>query len=545
MFLRFTRPALVGLLTALAAAALPAVASAAISPTLTLSGDTAAGKRLASVGFDIKFNPSPGSDSPKDVTIAFPPGLLADHTVNNGACTTTTPVSACQIGSGTATLNGVPNPVTAYLVAPPSSADIAGLDVVFGPQSSPLASATGAITLRTTPDVGLNIAFTNLPNVGLDELNIAFTNMRLPSSCPTTPANVTVTADSQAAPTTKTATAPLAVSGCASLAYAPKLTATVTKDAKDSGATVLTTVTQNANESASKSIEFDLPSSLAPNTADLACLNATGCKIGTASAASPLVPTGGALANGTVTLAGTLAAPTIAISFPSPLAISIVGTVNLTSLSVTFASVPDLPLTSLTMTLNSGPAGSKAFNTSCAPGKVVGKFTPQDSAATQTVPAVIAYANCAGAPTSSGSVAGLAAGHPKLRFKVTAGSNAPLVSSLSVGLPNGLGFNRKAISTSTKCKRTGKKKCATTVTIKGLTASGGTVSGARIAGGRLVITFKKASKGATITLGAPLLTESTALQTKVKKRKVKSVTVTVKVTDAKHATTALALKLKV
>ncbi len=87
MFSRFTRPVVAGLLAAVAAAALPAVASAAISLTLTVSGDTAAGKSPAAVTFNINFR-NVGSDSPKDVTIAFPAGLLADHAVSQGACTT-------------------------------------------------------------------------------------------------------------------------------------------------------------------------------------------------------------------------------------------------------------------------------------------------------------------------------------------------------------------------------------------------------------------------------------------------------------------------
>ena len=47
-----------------------------------------------------------------------------------------------------------------------------------------------------------------------------------------------------------------------------------------------------------------------------------GCKIGTASATSPLVPNA-ALANGTVTLAGSASAPTITISFPAPFGLTL------------------------------------------------------------------------------------------------------------------------------------------------------------------------------------------------------------------------------
>ena len=541
MSLRLTRPVLSGLLAALAAAALPAVASASISPALTVGGDTAAGKSPAGVTFDINFGDA-GGDSPKDVTIVFPPGLLADHTVNRGACATAAPVAACKIGAGTATVGGKPIPLSAYLVAPASAADIAGLDVVYGSQS-----ATAAISLRKAPDVGLNTTFTNLAP-GLGALNIEFTNMRLPSSCPAAPANVTIVADSQAAPATITkATAPLTVTGCKSLAYAPKLTASITRDAKGSGATIVTTVTQAVGESASKSIEFDLPRSLAANPADFACLTAAGCTVGTVSAVSPLIPAGGPLAAGKLALGGSLTAPTVTLSFPAPLGITIVGAINPVSGSVTLAPLPDLPLTSLVLTFNGGPGGEKAFNTTCAPGKFVGKFAPQDGAATDNVSAAIRYTGCAGAPTAkSGSLTGLAAGRPKLRFKLAAGRNAPPLASLSVGLPSGLGFDAKAISRSRRCTGTaGKRTCTTTLRVNGLAASGATFSAARIARGRLVVTLRKPAKSATFTLAAPLLSEAAALAAKVEHNKVKTLTVSVKATDAKHATSPLSLKLKV
>ena len=48
----------------------------------------------------------------------------------------------------------------------------------------------------------------------------------------------------------------------------------------------------------------------------------------------------------------------------------------------------------------------------------------------------------------------------------------------------------------------------------------------------------------TVILSGPVLTETSSLQSAVKKHKVKTVTVALKVTDAKHTTTSLPLKLK-
>ncbi len=73
--------------------------------------------------------------------------------------------------------------------------------------------------------------------------------------------------------------------------------------------------------------------------------------------------------------------------------------------------------------------------------------------------------------------------------------------------------------------------------------SGAKVKSAAIKGGKLVITFKKPAAGATITLSGPLVSETNGLQTKVKKHKVKSLTFSLKLTDAKKTSTTLSLKL--
>src|SRR5436305_4461275 len=99
------RRVLVGAMAMMAAAVVAApAASASIAPSLTLdqSGGTAAGSTV-NLGMDLKFAPS-GSDSPKDLTLSLPAGLLANASIDGGACLhTSTPVAACQVGTGTAT----------------------------------------------------------------------------------------------------------------------------------------------------------------------------------------------------------------------------------------------------------------------------------------------------------------------------------------------------------------------------------------------------------------------------------------------------------
>jgi hypothetical protein len=543
------RRALVGLVTTAAVLALPAVASATITPTLKVTPtNTTAGTNPATVGFDAAFAPSPATDGVKDFTFSLPPGLLANADLASGACLiSATPQAACQVGTGTVTAAGPTQiSVSMYLVQAPKAGDVGGVAMVEGSSPSGMAlGSPGDVTLRSTPTVGLNVAFSNLPNLAISEINVQFTTLRLPTSCPSPAANVTLTADSQQDATAQTTTAPLNVTGCSSQGFAPSLSATVTKDAKDQGGELLLGITQAATEAASKTITLGLGKAVTPNVAaDVPCLtgSGTGCTIGTAAATSPLVPSI-ALANGTVTLSGTATTPTIAITFPAPFALTINGAVNLATNSVTFSGVPDLPLTSLTLTVT-GPNGQKAFNVaSCAPNNVTASFTGQGGQ-TATSTAGIKFVNCASKPTASGSFSGLAAGHPRLRLKATHGKGAANIASVAVGLPSGLKFSRSAFVTHKTCvTKKGKKKCTTITQIKGLGVSGGSVKSVALSGGKLVITLKKAAGSVTVNLSGPVLTETKSLQSGVKKHKVKSLTVTLKVTDAKKTSTSVPLKL--
>ena len=537
--------ALVGLVAAGAVLALPAVASATINPvglSLTEPTGTTAGASPATVNLDTTFSPMNG-DSPKDITFALPSGLLVNADQAGGTCLlSSTPNASCQVGGGTMTAVGTSMPVSLYLVKAPSPGDIAGVALV----QAGATLTTADVTLRSTPPIGLDIAFSSLPNDAISELDLSFTSLRLPTSCPSPAANVIVTADSYQSATTQSDSKPLNVTGCTGLPYAPVLTASLIKDAKDQGGELDLGISQAATESASKSITLGLGNAISPNlTVVVPCLtgSGSGCTIGTAAAASPLFPSA-ALAAGSAMLSGTATAPTITITFPAPFALTLSGAVSLTSGSVTFANVPDVPLTSLTLTL-SGPNGQKAFNVvSCAPRNLSGSFTDQGGI-TATSSAAIKFVNCARKPTASGLLSGLAAGHPKLRLKATHGNSAPNIASVAIGLPSGLQFARSAFVTRKTCvTKNGKKKCTTTTLVKGLGVSGAKVKSVALKGGKLLVTLKKAAGSVTVNLTGPFVAESKSLQTRVKKHKVKTLTVTLKVTDAKHTATSVPVKLK-
>ena len=522
--------ALLGLVVAVGALGwLPATALADFTASLALdqSAGTTAGSSPA-IGFDATFASTTG-DSVKSTAITLPPGLLTNESIAGGACLrSSTPNVACQVGSGTLGLaGGGSQSLTVDLVKPPNPADIGGLTFVSG--TTPL--ATSDVTLGATS--GATIV-SNLA-AGIAETNFSFTDLRLPSSCPSPAATVTMTAVSQAG-VSVTATAPLIVTGCSGLRYAPTLAVSEATDSRDHGTTLGLEITQAANEAASKTIAIKLPSGLSVDLpADGRCLTGvgTGCVIGAATATSPLAPT---KLNGTVRLAGSPTSPTVTVLFPAPFAITLVGDVSVSAGTVTINNVPDVPLTDLNLMIT-GPSGHAAFITSCIPSNSTGTFTSQ-SGVTKTVSAQVRLAHCAASPTASGSAGGLASGHPRLRITASHGQGAAGIASIAIGLPAGLKFARSAIASSKACVTRHGTRCT-----KGLGVLSARAKSVALEGGKLVITLKKPVASVTVTMSGPVLTETGSLQSDVKNHKVQSVTATLKVADAKHTSTLVPLKL--
>ena len=484
--------------------------------------------------------------TPQTVVTSLAPGMLGNLNANPSCLVGVAQITpACQIG--TATIDTAADTFTGSLfLVPPQPGDAAGIELV--PGAGPLANQYIGVTLNPKAPGGLNLT-TTFPDTGVSHITsftASFTTLngqeftRLPSSCGPATSSFTTTYYGSAA--AGSASGSFTPTGCSSLPYAPVLSATLTKDAKDSGVAMALAVAQAANESASKSIEFGLPKGLAPNLSALeACLTATGCKIGTASATSPLIPSA-ALANGTLTLAAAGLTPVISISFPAPFALTLSGAVNLTSGSVTFAGVPDVPLTALKLSIT-GPNGKKAFTTTCAAGNISSSFTAQ-SGATHTSTTPIAYIGCP-KPIVTGSTSGLADGHPTLKLKVTHASRGANIASVAIGLPGGLRFSRSAFVSHRTCTtlRGKKPKCTTTTLIKGLGVSGAKAKSVSLKGGELLIGLAKPSASVKFTVSGPLLAETRALRTKAKKHKAGKPTFTLKVTDATTIATTVAVKL--
>jgi hypothetical protein len=547
--------------TAAAMLAFASTASASVTPTVTPS--SAAPLRAGAtgnLGLDLKFAPTSG-DSPRDLTLNLPPGLLSNVAIDKGGCLKTADIetSTCQVGSGTvdALVAGIPIPtdVGFYLVPPPSGGDLAGLAVA---SSGEQIGSTAAITVRPSGDpdgVGAKISFV-LPNtldglpLQIDQINSTFDGLRFPTSCPATPAKLMVSVNSYDDSTVKDAATPVRVIGCSALAFQPKYAVSVARDATDKSVTVVTRITQSASESPNASVALVFPSKvLSASLQGLTDLCRAGpssktcTPVGSVKAASPLYPralTGEAYLTGST--ANNLAGLTLTLTFPPPFPLTLVGKVDIASLTTTFAGLPDIPLTDLTVTLNGGRNG--LFSTFCThpSGVSSASLTDQNGDKTVTDKTPFTETGCpagqggGGSPKSgkpkvgAASFGGLTTRTPTLRFKVIAGTHQPAISSVAVKLPKGL----KAVGT----RRHGRR------TVGHVSVPGAKLGSATVSHGKLVIALREATRHATVKLARGTLAESHALVAKVRGKHVKSLRLTVVVRNAKGKHTTLHVSAK-
>jgi hypothetical protein len=195
-----------------------------------------------------------------------------------------------------------------------------------------------------------------------------------PSDCKAQQVAATVTGGEGAV---ATLTEPFRVSGCASLRFVPKLTATTAAKATALGngaslaLTIANSATANGPGAAISSAVVELPNALRPrlHTLQNACLQPSAgplrlgacspqSQIGTATAITPILahPLSGAIylltrgGNSLPSLAMLLNGDGISAELTGTLAVSSAG-----SISVTFRDLPDVPIGRLTLELPRGP----------------------------------------------------------------------------------------------------------------------------------------------------------------------------------------------
>ncbi len=528
---------------------------ASVAPTISL--DQSAGRTAgstANLGVDLKFAPS-GSDSPDQMSLNLPPGLLANASTDGGACLVTADLndSACEVGSGTVTAYAygtvpIPTNVTFDLVPPPAAGDLAGLAVN---SNGTQIGSTADIKVRPSGDpagVGVTIQFV-LPNslygvpISIHEISSTFDGLRYPTTCPSTPQAVAVAVDSYGDPTVHTVSAPLAVTGCSSLSYSPSFAVTATRDSTDNRVRVVTDVTQAATEAPSRSVALALPyAQLRGNVAGLQrlCQNLSSgmcTPVGSVTAASPLYPRA---LTGQAYLTGTITGLTLTLVFPAPFPLTLVGSVNLVTNVTTFTGLPDIPLTRLQVTLDGGPQG--LFLSLChdPTGTASATLTSQNGDKTATVPANFTVAGCpsaggasppagggtavGGTALTSASAAGLTGGHPSLSFQLRTAKGAAKLRALTIELPRGLSF----IS-----HRSGHGRI-----VKGVRLKGAAIKSLIMSHGHLVVTLTRAVSSLSVTLTNAALRESAALRAQAASHKLKRLPLRViaQNTRGKHTT---------
>jgi hypothetical protein len=447
--------------------------------------------------------------SPGKVTITLAPGVLASLAANPSCIKGTAQYTdACKIGTGSASTSlGVGLGLTAYLVPPPGPGNAAGIDLLT-PAYPMVAPSHVAVSLVQTP-TGNVASVLNLDLSSLGPLAGMLTTMsltvngtlggkpftRMPTNC--SPGHSTMTVQYANGSETTQASPDFAPTGCASLPFAPQVTATAVKDAHDNGTQVVTSQTQAVGEAAGLSTTLILPwPALSPNQSSLGLQN-SGVPVGSAVATSPLQPTpltGLAYLTG----AGPFT-PTLTLKFPPPVALTLIGAVSLTNHSVTFSGLPDVPQTALVVTLFGGPKAAQAA--SCAPpgGILHAGFTGQNGAST-TATFPLTVAGCPTVPKLSAvALTGLANRQPGLSFRLARGTAAPNLKSVTVSLPAGLTF------------KTTKRR------VKGVVTS--VPSTLALSGGQLTITLKRPAATLAVRIGSAALLESKQLQRQVKLHK--------------------------
>jgi hypothetical protein len=503
--------ALALVLTAAEAGAAVSVGSFSVTPSTTQAGAS------PSVTQEIRFSAGAG-DTIKDLTLALPAGLLANPTVGPPCAAADLDTGTCPAGSrlddGTSTVSvtafGIPANAEAqlYLVAPqPGELARIGLVTAFG---GVRVVSQGPVIARTGTDAGIDVAFRDFPSTvpGTSEpLTVDGVRITLPGAVNDSPFTRNPTACGPA--TTRLsgvshagsafgAESAYTPTGCDALPFAPNLAAAATLGPGTDGVAVETVVAQAAGEAAVESAKLTLPPGLAPRLTVVAraCSlpDPAACPesatVGSGSVATPLQA---APLEGRVVLVAGSPLPGLAIVLPPPFPLRLAGTTALGAggVTATFAGIPDVPISRLTVSFAGGPAslftGSRAL---CSrPLDARAELGAHSGRAAQAV-ARLAVAGCAtGAtrsarPTGTLSLRGLGGRNPVLALIVRAPADGTLRSAI-VRLPRGVAVRNRGLSRSLR-----------------VTAGGRVVRGAgRVVDGRLHVRLRG---GGTRTLGIAL-----------------------------------------
>lgn len=492
--------------------ALPAVAAADVTVTgFSVTPSTTAAGAHPDVVVNEQFSyGSSTTDSVKKTTLHFPAGLLGNPQATPKCSESDFEADSCpantQVGEttvGTLVYAAPPLSLPLSISAPGSiynlvsdSTHPAILGIVVRPgMGAPNIFLKSPVTLRTSGDFGIDSPVDDQPNsttiappasAGVQIVSTSLTLygtrtgmlapfMTNPTSCK--PATTNFDAVSYEAPTkTATASSTFTPTDCDKLPFAPQLTATMGAPgatAKNSHVPFVATITQAVGEASQLSAAVTLPASLASGVSAVATLCTAdqlaaaacpdGARLGTATIASPLLPTPVQGPVFAILRPGQL--PGVGVEFGGVLPFVLGGNSGLSSgrLQNIFTGLPDVPLTSFSLAIDGGTHGLLVATRNICSGPaptVNGAFTGQNGASTSaTAPVtVVGCKPSVKSPHATALARGLGGRHARLQVTVRQG--AAKLRSIAVTLPKSIvvGNPRRGLSAVGAGFRLSKKK---------------------------------------------------------------------------------------
>lgn len=470
--------------------------------SLSQSTENQSSKGGGYTNFTVNLARADGQQYLSQVKTVLPPGLLAaipavtqcgEPQASLGTCS-----EASRVGTARVTAGAGPTPYAfsgpVYLTGPYKGAPF-GLSIAVPAVAGPF--SLGTVVTRATINVNSSTAQVTVASVlptivkgvplRLKTISVAINKQSYlfnPTNCGLFATESTLTSTFGA---TQSLSTPFQVGNCNALAFKPAFNATTTgRTSKANGASLETTINQAAGQANLKSVVVQLPKQLPSRLTTLqkACLAATfeanpyGCPSGSY--------VGGARAN-TPTLPGKMTGPAVLVShggaaFPdldlvleaNGVRVIVVGNTNIKNgiTTTSFKTTPDVPVTSVTVNLPTGPHSALAANGNlCASSLVMpttitgqnGKVVKQNTS--------IRIANCgvriAGQKTalttayltiqtySAGRISGSGSGLATV-YRYLGG--AVKEASLKVPLSRGALFNRRPFSVKVRVGFVPKKK---------------------------------------------------------------------------------------
>ena len=309
---------------------------------------------------------------------------------------------------------------------------------------------------------------------------------------------------------------------CDSLPFAPKVSGVVSGDTAQGGFPSLdVSVTQNADEGASKQVKVTLPPSLGTNLAGLqtTCsqsqLDANACPagsiVGSAKASTALLP--GELSGPAILLEQPGNLPKLVVRLSGLISLDLVGTIDISGgnrIVNLFSNIPDVTLSSFTLHVNGGPTGLlRNVADLCDDARVAdAEFTAYSGkVATASAPLTL-NGTCAEKPTDVGTsvrskvrlaLAKVKSGRPTLKATITRGSSsyASRIRTVRVTMPKGLKIKKSDTLESKLAVKAGGPLPITQLTVKP-----GLLSLSKIPGGPVTKVTETFRRGALRSSGS-------------------------------------------